>query len=721
MIEEYTILQLIEFMLFVPEIQRDYVWGSTANFEGVMFPFLKSIDENIQKDKIYNVGFLYSYQHTCEDNYVIDGQQRFTSIILLLYVLSVKEGKSEEFNKLLNTASPTMCFSYNVRPQTEMFMRKLFSSKEITKKGITNQTWYMPSYNIDITISSMINAIDKMASRLKELSHISYDLVLEHVGFWYFNVAETSQGEELYITMNSRGQKLTDAEQIKPHLFDQWRNSNTSGESIDYGKEWDEWEEYFYKCKRNYENKEKKALDISSVDIAMNTFIRIVYEMEKREECRTAVPVRNNGLDLPRIHGYMKAMREFAEKECLQLLTDKKEYQPLRMLKALIAEGLKPVHHDNDTERVERIFSNIFTRRKYRCKHNDYLQFLHEYSVSSSNLYDFILGHDELSQKIFDEHELSKIRIYNQYSDNPKLQKRVELAFSSSETMEVWSGNIKPIICWSLETENDISSFNIDTFESYASKFTSLFADKRLKDSEMDIVRRALLASRLNNYPRIFKGYTNMSFASAPEHWHTLFLDEKNIPLLKSFLDKYKDKESLERIINEYPIDSDYSEFVHIPELMCFCKQKNFQWWGDTIYLIKEEKASSEHANIHTYKYYLSRKDSFKFENWKELSFNYRDNTYVHMDFNSMQIAFDAMWNPQNRQMGIEVFAESAKETEDILKPIIEFDGYVWNGNRYVHYFDCPEDEQEAFLLMDESIKKLVSFINNKYSSSIKN
>ena len=170
MIEQYTIKQLLErFTLFVPEIQRDYVWGDKVNFERVMKPFLQSLDENIQVDSVYNVGFLYSYKHTDNDNYIIDGQQRFTSIILLLYVLSVIEDKSSEFDKNLQTRLPTIRFSYNVRPQTETFLRRLFASRETIRASIVNQNWYMPNYDNDVTISSMINAVDKMSSLLKDL------------------------------------------------------------------------------------------------------------------------------------------------------------------------------------------------------------------------------------------------------------------------------------------------------------------------------------------------------------------------------------------------------------------------------------------------------------------------------------------------------------------------------------------------------------------------
>jgi len=92
MIEQYTIGQLLnKYTLFVPEIQRDYVWGAAENYKEVLLPFLQALNSNLKGNKSYNIGFLYSYTHSKVENYVIDGQQRFTTIVLLLYVLSVRE------------------------------------------------------------------------------------------------------------------------------------------------------------------------------------------------------------------------------------------------------------------------------------------------------------------------------------------------------------------------------------------------------------------------------------------------------------------------------------------------------------------------------------------------------------------------------------------------------------------------------------------------------
>jgi len=707
MIEQYTIGQLFEkYTLFVPEIQRDYVWGATENYKEVFLPFLQAIDSNLKGNKMYNIGFLYSYTNSKVENYVIDGQQRFTTIVLLLYVLSVRE--HIDFTRYLRVNEPTMRFTYNVRPQTETFMRRLFESGRVSKEEITIQNWFMPAYSSDTSITSMVNAVDLLSTALDNLSRITFEKVLNQVCFWYFNVDETSQGEELYITMNSRGQKLTESEQIKPHLFDKWQKEKAQyQDNVDYGKLWDTWEEKLYSKKEEH--------GISSVDIAMNTFLRVVYEMETGDECRSGIPARSEILSLPLIARYMESMLEYAPNEWPNLLTEEIKYRPQRVLKALIAEGLKPHKTPGDIERVEHVFTNIVTRRKYQYAHKDMLSFLHSYSESSESLYDFIL---QSNSPIFDEHELAKIKIYKHFENDHVLQKRIELVFASAEATKVWRGNIKPLLRWSLKDESNIFSLDIDKFEDYLDKFNALFGDDCLKKDTMDITRRAMLACEFHDYPRIFSGHTNTSFALEPEDWHTLFLDEENIPKLKNFLDTYENEYSLSQLIESFPIEKNYSEFVHIPELLAYCNQKRIQWWWNTIYLISGSNANSAHANIHTYKYFLSRKEVLQFEGWEEMRFYDYSNSCVYIDNKERNIAIDVLWNggPKNHQMAIEVFQrkEAADKVEEFLKPMLRFEGFSWNPDkgRYTYYFDGSGIEHEEFKIMDKKFISVVIFID---------
>lgn len=706
MIEQYTIGQLLnKYTLFVPEIQRDYVWGATENYKEVLLPFLQALDSNLKGDKSYNIGFLYSYTHSKVENYVIDGQQRFTTIVLLLYVLSVRE--HVDFTQYLCVKKPTMRFTYNVRPQTETFMRRLFQSGKVSKEEIVIQNWFMPSYSSDTSITSMVNAVDLLSNVLDNLSEITFDKVLNKVCFWYFNVDETSQGEELYITMNSRGQKLTESEQIKPHLFDKWQKEKTqSDDNTDYGKRWDTWEETFYS--------KKGELGISSVDIAINTFLRVVYEMETKKEYNDGIPARNEILSLPLIDRYMKAMHKNASDEWPKLLTEKIKYHPQIVLKSLIAEGLKPKQTPGDIRKVERVFRNIVERRKYHYTHQNVLSFLHSYSKSSESFYDFVL-HSQ--SPIFDKHELDKIQIYKYFENTPDLQKRIEDAFDSAEKTKVWSGNISPLIHWSLKDEKNLSSFDIVIFEKYFNKFKSLFGDDCL-NKDMDVTRRALLASEFHDYPRIFRGHTNTSFAKEKEDWHILFLDEENVPKLKVFLDRYENESSLAKLIESFPVNKNYSEFVHVPELLAYCKEKRIQWWWDTIYLISGSTANSWHANIHTYKYFLSRKSVHIFDKWKEMEFYHLSNSCLYINHKEKNIAIDVLWNggPQNRQMVIEVFQrdEPTNKIEKYLQPMLGLEGFSWNQDkgRYTYYFDRTRNEQDDFKLMDAKFKSVVAFID---------
>lgn len=723
MIEKYNVRELLTgYTLFVPEIQRDYVWGSVANCNNVMIPFIKTLNHNLKDDISYNIGFLYSYTNSKEDNYIIDGQQRFTTIILLLYVLAIEEGK--DFASFIGVKSPTMHFSYNVRPQTENFMRHLFCSGKVKKTDILNQTWFFPEYESDITIMSMVNAVDNISSLISKLSNLTYEKVLDKVCFWYFNVEETSQGEELYITMNSRGQKLTDSEQIKPYLFNLWNKQNDSyNSSPDYGKLWDDWEEGFYQEAKRISETNNTSVNIKSVDIAMNSFLKIVYEMETEKECYGEIPFRDNSLTLPMISRYKTAMDNFAQGEWPKLLSSDNKYEAHTLLKALIAEGLKPSHKENDTKRIHHVISNII-QRNYVKNRNDILRFLHKYSESSEPFYDFIIGYSE-KEKVFDEHEMDKIRIYKSFEFDPKLQETIESAFTEEEAQSVWKGNISPLICWSIPDKGSIDNFDFEKFKIYAEKFNKLFGDdiieidKKAESSDyMDLTRRALLAFGFYNYPRKFEGNTNISFGKTPEHWHKLFLDQENIPKLKEFLDKY-DENSLQAIFNEYPEDKAYSDFVHMPDLMKFCKNKNIQiWFNNCIYLIESKTANGSYANIHSYKYYLKRK-KYTIEGWSELKFWAKDSSCSFLEQangKEKHIAIDVYWNGgnQRRQMVIEIHLRESDtaEIETYLSPLKNNKGYQWNGSRYVNMFDTPENENEAFELMDRKLLEVINFIN---------
>jgi len=178
--KEYSVAELLrEYSFFVPEIQREYVWG--MNNRDILSAFCNDIiaakDEAIDDDLIQqqiakltqekkfseiaqlledakkgsslNIGFLYSYKPNYKmesfpdldlinDTYLIDGQQRFTSLFLILFYLAIKENKENKKNKKTDFLKlirydykfSTAAFDYRVRSLTHDFVIKLLNKVE---------------------------------------------------------------------------------------------------------------------------------------------------------------------------------------------------------------------------------------------------------------------------------------------------------------------------------------------------------------------------------------------------------------------------------------------------------------------------------------------------------------------------------------------------------------------------------------------------------------
>ena len=107
--------------------------------------------------------------------------------------------------------------------------------------------------------------------------------------------------------MNSRGEKLTDSEQIKPRLLN---NVKDEMEKLRFGKEWDNWEEFFYK--ENLRGTRK----VEQINEAMNNVVRIVLEMKTSREHDRIKPVEDAELiSIEDIKTYMDAIMFFEQYE----------------------------------------------------------------------------------------------------------------------------------------------------------------------------------------------------------------------------------------------------------------------------------------------------------------------------------------------------------------------------------------------------------------------
>lgn len=281
--EENLLTLLSQNNFIIPEIQREYVWG---NNEKVITKFLKELKSkigegceccNLPEDNTrINIGFLYSYKPDYVkvqndrflDENLIDGQQRLTTLFLLAFYFALKENKKKDFLSLIRFEGISMSFDFKVRDLTKRFLLEFVAKTNTIEdlKDIDKQTWFLKDYKVDLSINAMIKTLyyieQVFSSETKYYNHL-----LSNIVFWHFKTEVTSEGEELYITMNARGEDLADNEITKAALMLEGKDLFSSG------KKWEEWQHLFWK------QRDKKR-SVQSADFGYNAFINCISGLE---------------------------------------------------------------------------------------------------------------------------------------------------------------------------------------------------------------------------------------------------------------------------------------------------------------------------------------------------------------------------------------------------------------------------------------------------------
>lgn len=488
-----TIGEILSDRLVVPEIQRDYVWGVNNTNPDIVKNFVTDLNGKAKNDEAFQLGFLYSYTHGGE-LHLIDGQQRMTTLVLLAFFCACEEGVESEW-----VMEKISHFSYRVRVDTEKFLHSLFSHKDNFRKDpslfssekLKDNTWFRATYNQDTTILSMVNCLDVIYAFFSSAPagfYITSAWIMNKLSFWTFEVAQTSQGEELYISMNSRGEALTDSELFKPRLFEK------SGEfkcrtASSWGKAWDNWEELLFKRRIQKEsNMPTWNYPVEKVGDALNTFLRILIELETGKPHNKIEPAQDaSKLSLPVIESYFTCLDKVVSNEMyrpeIQDLYESKDSFVLKVLLVVV----KKDEPDDEIARIYPIVKNLERRNLF--KNEGLLKFLCEYQHQKDmGWLDFILSRiDETNEPakreiagVLNNHEWLKIKRYQETKSSS-----LEAAYHEAERHNVLNGYIRAV--WdeafvpSSKWDKDSLDMLLNTFKKRYEAFTALFDDKYIK------------------------------------------------------------------------------------------------------------------------------------------------------------------------------------------------------------------------------------------------
>lgn len=270
--------------IIIPEIQRDYVWKEVqviGLFNSIIEDFkkylspkefieVKSEDKDLitafnefyRKRKFAsNIGFIYAYNDEQYPGkyFLIDGQQRITTIFLILLALSTKKESLKTKYLSTYTINGDLKLDYRVRESAHDFAKEFVKHTLEKNSEFSDSNLYFDNkYNSDKTVSCIIQNFDIINNYLEKLQDVKledlYSYLEELVEFWYFDTNVSEQGEELYIYMNARGEQMQGNENIKADLLGRLSSPTLKNT---YGTKWEEWQDFFWKKRGKNQNADK--------------------------------------------------------------------------------------------------------------------------------------------------------------------------------------------------------------------------------------------------------------------------------------------------------------------------------------------------------------------------------------------------------------------------------------------------------------------------------
>jgi hypothetical protein len=353
---EYTLSQIFagENKIIIPDLQRDYCWGNNVRNEkgdkaeelvsGFVQNLLTAYDEHIkfdaekQKHNYLTLGLIYGYEQPKHHIQLCDGQQRITTLYLLLGMLNRRTNNSFQ-NFLISDYELTQddkepYLQYAIRESTLYFLSDLvcefFLKSDVEVSDIQKKNWYFTEYDLDASIQSMLAALGTIENQIKDTDCKNFgNFILNNLQMLYYDMGDRTHGEETFVVINTTGEPLTATENLKPILLGNIENEKIRKE---FSEQWEECEDWFWRNKtlksrtadggvkdffewywqirllqeRAY--KDKKPIPLSPKDL----FTR-QPEVTTDEEESPSVEKWKESSNLDTVHNYFKALKKLIE------------------------------------------------------------------------------------------------------------------------------------------------------------------------------------------------------------------------------------------------------------------------------------------------------------------------------------------------------------------------------------------------------------------------
>ena len=671
-IREVQVQNLHKLKISIPIIQRDYAQGR-KDAATIRDKFLDEIFNRLDNDENLFLDFVYGSIEG--DKFIpIDGQQRLTTLFLLHLYFAKKERKDCEYLK---------GFTYETRSGSREFCKKLVDAVIDFDKGeisadIKNSSWFMPFWENDPTVKSMLVMIDAIHDKFKNSTF--YDR-LENIKFSFLELKEFGLTDDLYIKMNARGKPLSEFENFKAEFEKEL--SQEIKARLDNA-----WLDLFWGLK----DSDKKGIDLSSVDkrymaffdgVAINfaIFKQDIKDAKETKNFKTLDFFLNNKETIEYIIKILDELCNISDKELLKNFTDIKEdfaYETRANFFALsmflINFGSKKLESEFYKE-YERITSNITKDFNIDSilKLRQVFEFINEIceTCESEDIYKLLEGFNDEQPESF------KTIGFYKWQEKKKLKlmqsdTRWIVAINEAEKHRYLGSNLTFLI--------DFAENDVEKFKEYYDKFDEIFKE----DKENFFFQRALLAKGDYLVERGYgyggKYFSFCNFNNNPrdkdDNWRSVFYDKEKSKFLKNLLD---DDRSLQDIIEKFDDKSYWGYyFIKYPQILKECS--NFWILADyyTIRVLTGAYTNSYHVEYYTFALFITLQRRFPNLPDEKLDYkrakSYAKNPYISISDNKISFIKNNdgkyCWMINNEQI-VEAFDPNLSE-QDPLQLIID-------------------------------------------------
>jgi uncharacterized protein with ParB-like and HNH nuclease domain len=587
--------------IVIPEIQRDYVWGKdhviglmnsiVEDFQkyssrpdilkdvGLDDPDIKNAFNEFYRKRKYasNIGFIYAYNDEQYPGkyFLIDGQQRITTIFFMLMVLGTKNENLKNKYQSTYTIDGELKLDYRVRESAHEFAKEFVTYSLAGNDDFKNSNVYFDNkYDNDKTVCSILKNVDVMNGFVDSLQDIDtealYVYIEELVDFWYFDTNASEQGEELYIYMNARGEQTQGNENIKADLLGRLPSKELKNS---YGTKWEEWQDYFWRKRGKNPNADKgfnqflcciSGLEHYLKGDKSKFYSKKLFNKHGEVETKDIISV----IDLELIEGYFNALIylfEYQEEFCSSRQYSDWVPKALESFWSLLNDSTINwfADYSDDDRATERrgmvylwsVLHFIKTRQKSVLQRNEVFRLLRIYYLRFNN-------NIRAVSSIRAEVELQvESGIWKESGDPDE-----KLKFNLLETCEVQERDVLEELIWQIEDHpfnlngRDVGNTNlshlidnnkeitIDYLTSIRDKFNELFPEN---DTNLNKIKHLLLY--YGNYFDRISPYYYMNFKF--NNWRRIVrglsteLEEEDNPFYNLFSDFISFNGSLDKFI----------------------------------------------------------------------------------------------------------------------------------------------------------------------------